>query len=237
LARAPPPELGKAPELYFRFFGMIFVRKADLLAAAAFILAIGSAMYQVGGYLWGAHLHIYAPDRVLIFFDRYADQQVVTRVAGQLTFTNTGHQGRNGTVRDVWVDLTGPGLSTRQHWISFPKITRDGERLNIDQVEDAYPLLVPGEGTVSKLMGFAPRVDDCRDRPGCAATSQYLSQSRALAALAAHIGSALRLEFHAATFQHGALKADTCEVRVTETLVTYLAANDWYMARCAPVSG
>jgi hypothetical protein len=223
-----------APEKYFNFLGLIIVRKADILAATAFILAAASAAYQAEGYIAGAHLSIFAPANVLIFFDQYSDGEIVTRVAGQLTFTNSGQQGRDGTVREVWVDLTGLDFKMRQYWSSFPKAKRDGELLKIDQVDDAFPLQVPGGGTLSKLTGFAPRVQPCIVADNCERAKQYVSDTTFLELLSAHIDGFLTLTFQAKTYQSGSVTPSTCKIEITKELMTYLAANDWYMVRCAP---
>jgi hypothetical protein len=227
------PALAEAPEKYFNFLGLIIVRKADLLAATAFLLAAGSTVYQMGGYLWGAHLKAFAPDPVAIYFDHYSDGEIVTRVAGQLTFTNSGQVGRNGTVREAWVDLSGAGLAIREYWASFPKLSRDGEALKIDAVDYAYALQVAGQTTVSKLTAFAPSMNSCKGRSGCKVDSQFMSDVNFLSYLSLHVGKSLTLQFQATTFEGVAVTPATCEIPITDALITYLGANDWYMTTCA----
>jgi hypothetical protein len=223
-----------APEKYFDFLGLVIVRKADLLAATAFVLAAGSAVYQAGGYLRGARLSAFAPDSLLIFFDHYSDGSVVTRVAGQVTFINGGQLGRNGTIREASVEIEGPGFSDRQYWTSFPAIERDDETLNIKQVEDAHPLQIPGEGTVSKLIGYAPRTDLCEPNTTCNTANRFISDTEFLKLLSPHLGETLLISFNAVSFQSGEVAPSACRVPITRELITYLAANDWYAARCTP---
>jgi hypothetical protein len=232
--RSTIPTEPQAPEKYFDFLGLIIVRKADLLAATAFLLAAGSAIYQAGGYLWGAHVRAFAPDRVALFFDHYSDNEIVTRIAGELTFTNSGQLGRDATVREAWVDMSGPGLSIREYWTAFPKISREGEGLKIEADEDAFPLQVPGDGTISKLTSFAPTSTSCKDLPDCKVENQLLADADFLSWLSAHVGTFLTLQFQATTFEGVVVSSSTCEVRVTRALITYLGANDWYMSSCAP---
>jgi hypothetical protein len=229
-----PKHAQGAPEKYFDFLGLVIVRKADLLAATAFLLAAGSAAYQAGSYIWGAHLSAFAPDNVLVFFDRYADGEIVTRIAGQLTFTNSGAEGRAGTVREAWVDLVGPGIAMRQHWASFPKFARDREALRIDPVDEAFPFQVPGQGTVSKFTGFAPRIDDCIDGGDCSPAGQYVSDTTFLKNLSTHVGESLTLTFQAITFESGKVTPSICKLPITNEFITYLGANDWFIGRCVP---
>jgi hypothetical protein len=223
------------PEKYFNFLGLVIVRKADLLAAAAFLLAAGSAAYQAAEYLSGPHLEIFAPDNILVFFDRYSDGAKVTRIAGQLTFTNSGAAGRTGTVREAWVDLIGPNIAIQQYWNSFPKLARDKERLKIEDVEYAFPLEVPGQGTISKFTVFAPWVEPCPSGvTDCNPARQYVSDTAFLHRLAQHIRESVILTFHSTTFRSGKVAPSSCKLVITSELVINLGINDWYMGRCQP---
>jgi hypothetical protein len=227
----------KVPEKYFNFLGLVIVRKADLLAATAFVLATGSALYQAGGYLRGARLSTFAPDAVLLFFDHYSDGASVARLAGQVTFINAGQQGRDGTIREAWVDVAGLGFTYRQYWTSFPSIEREDESLDVEQVEDAHPLQIAGEGTVSKLVGFAPRLDLCAPADNCNVNNRFISDTEFLGLLINNVGKSIQVTFGATSFQSGSVAPSLCRVAITQALITYLAANDWYMARCAPMEG
>jgi len=224
-----------APERYFTFLGLTIVRKADVLAATAFLLAGASTTYQLGNYLFGgAHLSIFAPENVYIFFDTYSNGQRVTRFAGQITFTNGGQQGRNGTVREASLELIGPEFFMRQYWVSFPKITRDVELLKIEAVDSAYPFQVAGEGTVSKMTGFAPRLEPCGGITGCDTEREFVSDTDFLKRLSPHLGESITVTFKGRTFQSGEIRESRCRIYITEELLTYLGANDWYLVRCAP---
>ena len=223
----------KAPERYFNFLGLVIVRKADLLAATAFLLAAGSTSYQVGGYLLGARLSTFAPAKVLVFFDHYSDGEIVTRFAGQLTFTNTGAIGRSGTIREAWIDVKGAGINLRQYWISFPEFARQEEGMKLEHAQEAFPLEVPGEGTVSKFTAYAPRVE-CIEGPDCVPTQGYVSDTSFLKVLSANVGGAVVLTFRANTFQGKDVAPSSCKLPITTELITFLAANDWFLGRCVP---
>jgi hypothetical protein len=232
---AAPPDDKEPPEQWFQFLGLVIVRKADLLAATAFLLALISTVYQFGGFLSGPHISAFAPDRVVLIFDHYSDGSRVTRALAQVTFTNTGQTGRDGTIKEAWVDISGAGLSSRQYWISFPKLERNGEALTIDSPDDSYPFQVPGENTVSKLIGFAPRIDDCdATDPQCKPEKDYIPDLAFMDAISAHVGEPLTFKFQASTFQNGDVTPSSCKVVITKALISYLAANDWYAIRCAP---
>lgn len=91
----------QTPEPWFKFLGLIIVRKADLLAAAAFLLAISSVAYQLWEIARGAQVTLYHPDIVYIYFDKYPDNTYVTRFAGEVSLTNGGAIGRDAIVRSI----------------------------------------------------------------------------------------------------------------------------------------
>jgi len=228
----------KPPERYFNFLGLVIVRKADMLAATAFLLAMASTIYQLSGYLWGAHLRVFSPDRVMIFFDHYSDGEIVTRFGGQLTFVNSGAQGRSGTVRDAWINVAVDKENTEEHWSAFPKLSRDGIALTIKADDEAFPLEVPGEGTVSKYTTFAPRVERCKMSVGaaCNPTKQFVSDTQFLDQLNTQLGKSITVTFRGRTFQSGTVAPSSCSIDVTEALLTFLAANDWYSAPCSSLN-
>src|SRR4051794_40492617 len=85
----------KPPEKWFSLFGLVVVRKTDLLAATAFALSASAILFQLWEFMRGASPSIYYPDTVYVYFDRYANGITATRFAGQISFTNSGASGHN----------------------------------------------------------------------------------------------------------------------------------------------
>jgi hypothetical protein len=221
------------PEKYFTFLGFVIVRKADFLAATAFILAAASSIYQIGGYLWGPHLTMYLPDRVIIAYDHFPDGTVVTRAYGQITFTNSGAEGRSATIKEVHLSLDAGKVHSDQYWFAFSRTKRVGQSLQIDETEQANPVLIPGAATVTKSIGFAPRLDDCSSRE-CEGKSNLIDDKTFGHELARNLGKNIKLTFSATTFQNGEVTPVSCYVSITDGLILALSMNDWTWARCVP---
>jgi len=232
----PVPDSPPPPERYFSFLGFTIVRKADLLAASAFLISIITLIYQ--GYSWfsGAKINFYTPDRVFVFFDRYPDGQIFVRTAGDVTFTNGGDPGHNGVVREVNVTITvnktgitSQELITKQIWISFPKIGRENNELKIDNATDAHPIQVGGGATVSQLIGFAPTQENCNvSTAEC--YKEFIDADKFIDYLLG--AKTISFSFDTVTFAGPTLPKKTCTMLVTPSLIWNLSTNGWYVGPC-----
>jgi hypothetical protein len=213
----------------FTFLGLKIVRRTDLLAATAFLLAMVSTIYQFWGFVRGPVVTLYPPDRVVLFFDRMADGRTILRLAGDLTLVNTGRPGRDAVLRDVDLTLSIDGKPvSRQNWLSFVRVERDGQTLKIDPLENAHPLQVPGGAAVSKTVSFAPLPEGCGgDRP-CAAN--YLADGDALTALVS--ARRLTVGFEARQFGEPGRKTARCEITVGDAIALNLGQNGWHTTSC-----
>jgi len=220
------------PEPYFQLFGFVLVRKADVLAATAFLLALLSTAYQFSGYLMGPRVRQFPPDRILIYFDKYPDGSVATRFAGQTTFSNAGLSGHGATIKDVILTVNGPGIQVRQRWNSFAVAERHDWHLSIKPQADAAALQVPGEQTLSRLITYAPAAERCALLQKCKSSFPTPDDTVFLHAIDGHVGGSLTFTFASSTFEGSGIESVSCDVVLTAELVTALAASDWYLAPC-----
>jgi hypothetical protein len=219
-----------APEKWFPLFGLVVVRKADALAAAAFLLAAWATGIQILDYLRGARPQLFHPDTIYVYFDRYANNIVATRIAGQISFTNDGAQGHSAIIRDVTATIEFGGRSIEQHWQSCALVTRVGTAVRADPKEAARPLVVEGGSASSQTVTFSPRIVDCTGRNSCDATQNYVSDIDFLNLL--KTDTKISLSFVATIFNTAAVTKSNCQIQVTEDLLKTLAENDWYAASC-----
>lgn len=221
------------PERYFSLLGFIIVRKADFLAAAAFVLALSSALYQLDVWASGPRVRLFAPRDAIIAFELYEDGNSYAHVLGQTTFTNVGPAGHGATLRDVTVDMrTGNGPITKQHWLSIPKVERNSDGgLSIEPLVYAAALEVPGGTTVSKMLSFAPEPRECPSQ-SCNTRADFLTGSKLTDTLIQHRGDQLTLEFHAETYEGAPVIGSVCRIEISDYLIRYLIADDWIVARC-----
>ena len=222
------------PEKWFTFFGLVVVRRTDLLAATAFALSLSTIIYQLWLFVRGANPVIYHPDTLYVFFDKYANGVTATRVAGQLSFTNDGDVGHNAIVRDVAATVKVGGRSIEEYWLSFAALTRRDTELVFDIKETAHPIVVNGGGASSYMVTFSPRVKDCAvsSQKGevCDQAADFVSDVDFLNLLSQQ--KTMTITFTAAVFDtRRPLKAE-CSTSITEDMIRTLAKNDWYAARC-----
>jgi hypothetical protein len=240
----PVPKAGdEAPEDWFRFFGMVVIRKTDLLAGVAFVLAVTTTAYQLASVLSGANPVLYHPETVYIFFDTSASQSTSTRVAGQVAFTNNADVGRSGIVKSVSVAINIGTKTIQQPWLSFAKMYREGTVLHLEPKEFAHPLVIAGGSAASEMIAFASRVRDCvvhsagQAAKPCEPYADYLSDDQFISAMMT--AEAIELKFIATLFDSSKKLESTCLVPMTSRFKAVMAANEWISATCftKPQSG
>jgi hypothetical protein len=236
---------------------LIVVRKTDLLAAAAFILSVSTAAYQLWGFARGANVTLYHPDTVYIYFDLYANGITATRFAGQVSLINSGEAGQNAIVRDLSLAIDVGATKFEEHWLSFAVVSRKSTALVIEPKESAHPLLVAGGSAVGQLVTFSPRVRDCgqhaselntrrrhrfvlrqnqpagdgTNREPCSDTADYISDTSFLSELSAR--NRIKLKFSGTLVGSEKLLESSCSIAITPDLQSTLAENDWYAAKCS----
>lgn len=237
---ADPRTVDAPPEKWFRFLGLVVIRKTDLLAGAAFFIAVSTSILQLTSFLRGAEVALFHPDTVYVFFDKNASGFTSARIAGQISFTNGGDIGRNAIIRSVTVFIKIDKEVFRQEWFSFATLTRIDTQLQIVPKEPAHPVVVSGGSADSRMIAFAPRKRDCVaeiSKPAavpCDADADYISDDLFL-------GKVLQVEFLELTFvatQFDSRKSleSTCIVPITTTFRTVLPANDWIASSCVSKS-
>jgi hypothetical protein len=230
----------KAPERWVSFLGFVIVTKADLLAAAAFLLSLVSVIYQLSSWIKGPSPSVYPPDLVYVFFDQYANNRIVVRFASQLSAVNTADPGHDAIVRDISLEATAPGLDITQEWLSFVTVQRDGTRLLVTPKEAAHPFPVVAGGSVSYAISFAPLEEAC---PGidakansappaqvCDHDRQFVSDTDFLNKIA-KIDS-LELKFRVRFVGVSKALIASCTIPIGVAFRQYVSENDWFAARC-----
>jgi len=224
------------PEHWFRFFGMVVIRKTDLLAGVAFVLAVTTTAYQLASVLSGPNPVLYHPETVYIFFDTSASQSTSARVAGQVALTNNADVGRSGIVKSVAVAMKVGTKTIQQPWLSFAKMYREGTVLHLEPKEFAHPLVIPGGSAESEMIAFASRVRDCVVRPAgqaaepCEPYADYMSDDQFMSEIMT--AEAIELTFTATLFDSSKKLESTCLVPITSRVKAVMAVNEWISVTC-----
>jgi hypothetical protein len=227
----------KPPERWFKLLGLVVVTKTDLLAAAAFFLAVSTAIYQGWQFINGADVALYHPDTVYVFFDRYASRRVVTRFAGQISLTNTGAQGRDAILRELSMTISVGGKKFSERWTSFALVSRKGDRLSVEPKETAHPVPVNGGSAISHTISFAPVNRTC-ERPvknegSCNADADFVSDDDFLGLI--QTNDRVDLTFVGTLFKSNRILTSMCTIEVTPRLRQMLPENDRFPAQCSSV--
>lgn len=230
----------KPPERWVSLLGFVIVAKADLLAAAAFLLSPISVLYQLSSWIKGPSPSVYPPDLVYVFFDQYANNRTVVRFASQLSFVNTADTGHDAIVRDIRLDAAATGLKITQEWLSFITVQRDGTRLMVMPKEAAHPFPVIAGGAVSNTVSFAPLEQSCpqvgrRPNPthgtqACNPDRYFVSDTEFLNKVAETHSLNLQFKVRFVGFRKTLVAA--CTIPIGLAFRQYIAENDWFAARC-----
>lgn len=236
----------KPPERWVSFLGFVIVTKADLLAAAAFLLSLISIFYQLSSWIEGPSPSVYPPDLVYVFFDKYANNRTVVRFASQLSFVNTADAGHDAVVRDISLEAAATDLNTTQEWLSFVTVQRDGTKMLVTPKEAAHPFPVVAGGAASYTVSFAPLEQLCpgvgtKPNPiprtnACDPDRYFVSDTDFLKKLANT--DALKLKFSVRFVGFSKTFSASCTILIGVAFRQYMAENDWSAARCySPADG
>lgn len=237
----PNPSSAKPPEKWISFLGFVIVAKADLLAATAFLLSLASLLYQFSTWMRGPQASIYPPDVVYILFDKYPNNQTVTRFIAQMSFVNTASSGYDAIVRDLSVEATisfadkSPTKTiTTQRWLNFVSVSRVGNALYPTPRDAAHPFPIIGGGAASYSVSFAPLEKECsRDKSNTecgTADKDFVSDVQFIETIAK--ADALHLKFKSRMVGASSPLVASCKIKVGVGLIQYLAENDWFAAQC-----
>ena len=228
-----------APEPWFSFLGFVFVTKADLLAAAAFLLSVTTLIYQLSSSLAAPAPSVYAPDVVYVFFDPYANNSTVLRFAAQISLVNTAGERHDAIVRDIGLTVTAPDLDVSEDWLSFVTIQRSGSELLRPTKEAAHPFPVVAGGAASYTVSFAPTEQACGELGESRATEppkpcdpdrNFLDDARFSSGI--ERARALRLVFSVRIVGQRKPLTTSCILPIGMAFRQYIAENSWFAARC-----
>lgn len=139
-----------------KFLGIEIERKTDILAFAAFLLALAGILYQVFGYLQGPDVKLFPPEQILIFTEKIrADEYVM--FATSMAYVNTGQPGYNAALKSESIRFTIAGKKYEQKWQEFISSGSSGNKLIKVKRDEAHPLAINAGSTISHETSFAPR--------------------------------------------------------------------------------
>lgn len=232
--------LDSPPERWVSLFGFVIVTKSDLLAAAAFLLSLATVSYQFSSWIRGPEPSVYPPDIVYVFFDNYANNRTIVRLAAQISFVNTAAAGHDAIVRDITLHVSGKDFSLTHAWLTFVTIRRDRTRLLVEPKEAAHPFPVAAGGATSNTVSFAPLEQTCQQvdqrltrttsNNTCSPDQYFMTDIEFLNKI--NNISELHLQFSVRFVGVTKPMIASCTIPTGTAFRQYIAENDWFSVRC-----
>ena len=227
-------EKGSAPQTEaFRvpLIGLLLERKTDILAAAAFLMALVGALAQLY-YLWvGARVTLFAPEQVVMTFQELPDGRHLFRIGARMAYVNTGRPGYNATLRKETVSFQLGNKTFLHTWQSERQFSDAGEKLRAQYIAEARPIPITAGGSVSREIYFAPWPERCRmAQKNCDRDRQYLFEDDAIRLLATT--PALKLTFSSSLFGDDEPLTVSCTVEISPAVMSGLMRKGWAAPPC-----
>lgn len=221
---------GRGNIIRIPMFGLEIEKRTDVLALAAFTLAILGILIQVYAFLRGFDVRLFHPEQVLIVFQKYTDGREYMRVSARMSYVNLGRPGYNATIRRERVEFTLGGRDYVQYWQAFQSFDMEQAKLVTHYESDAHPFPVLAGNANSHETFFAPRPIQCRSGDAdCKSEHNYLVANDFIRSLNG-IGQ-LKFNFVADVFG-GDLKPTSCIVNIDTNVILHLATNNWAAPSC-----
>lgn len=213
-----------------RVLGIEIERRTDILAFAAFLMALGNVVYQAALAFRGPDIHLFPPEQLVILGEQYPSGKRYVRFAAKMSYVNDGSVGYNAAVVGESLHFQLGDTQYEQRWQTFESFQRspdDPLKLESLKTEDAHPFTLAAGSTVGHETYFAPRkrafvLEDER-------AQSYLEWPAFLEQLEKlpEVRFELRAEVHGMAPEHVG-----CTIRVDDELRDKLEQRGWYAPSC-----
>ena len=208
-------------------------RKTDVLALAAFILALGSVLYQTYGFLRGSNVTMFAPEQVVIKAHQYPQAGTFVRFGARLSYVNTGQVGYNAMVHRETLSFQLGDTRYQQEWQEFQTFNlEDDGTITSKKKSDAHPMSINAGSAESHDTFFAPRSIRCdRGKSDCEPFRNFLGWEAFLEKLTHEktLTFVLTAEFFSEPPQNV-----SCTIEVTKDMVERLKVSKINSPTCWP---
>lgn len=213
-----------------RFFRYVEPR-TDIVALAAFLLALGSIVTQIVFFIEGPEVVLFPPNQVIMIKREYPEgEDYLALIAAPMAYVNTGRIGHNGVIRRERVRFQLGGSPYEQVWHSFVSTDAEADEFKEERTGEAKPLPVNASSAESHETAFVPYPVRCLpEQPDCDPNANFLPWREFLRGLAKV--DRLRFHFEAEIYQEGTVTA-TCYIEADADLQVRLIDRGWAGARC-----
>ncbi|WP_135077873.1 hypothetical protein [Terasakiella sp. SH-1] len=152
--------------------------KTDILAFAAFVMALGGVLVQGYHFVRGAQVTLFPPEQVIMIFYQYhpKDEKRYLRLGARVAYTNDGETGHNAVVEKETISFELDGVRYEQQWQSVHKFTGTEASVKTEYISEAKPEPIQAGNAISREIYFAPHSIRCTQKqPDCNVEKNYLT--------------------------------------------------------------
>lgn len=207
-------------------------RETDIVALAAFVLAVAAVIYQVSAYFRGARVTLFGPEQMLIHGDQYPGGETYVRFAARMSYLNSGDIGYNAVVGREFLRVQVSNTAYTQAWEYFIQSnSTDGKTLSLGDQKEAVPTPINGGDSKTHETYFAPWPIDCKGASDCKPDANFMLWETFLNSIKS--GGVLTFQMTADIYGEKE-QTVTCTVDVTAALLDQLRTtpNKWGAPPC-----
>jgi hypothetical protein len=191
--------------------------KTDIVALAAFLLALGGVIFQVTAFLRDAEVTLFGPEQILITAEDRDDPGSIVRISASMSYVNTGQVGYNAIVHNETLHFDLGGKTYEQKWQAFVTWSPMGSDIKYEIKSAAVPFPVNAGSSESHVTFFAPR-------------SNFLAWQE-FSELLTDVNE-LHFRFKARSYRGERVPPASCTVELPPLLKVWIADNRWIVASC-----
>lgn len=165
-----------------RILGLEIERNVGILALLGFLIAAGTAVYNVVGALRGHETILFPPENILILAAPYPEtEQKYVRINARMAYVNTGQPGYNSIVATERVEFSIGLEDFEQIGLTYESFRIEDGKLVSASFSDAKPIAVNAGSTESHETFFGPQAVACKtDELGCKRDMYFLTWEKFL---------------------------------------------------------
>jgi hypothetical protein len=217
-----------------------FDPKINPLALIALLISLGTLSWQIGNYLAGPEVELFAPDQVVIASSAVAgfpnrEGGPYAHIFGRMSYVNAGAAGYNATVRRESALISIPGRAPfEQRWYRFVSADAtgtDGNNLTVEKLADAGPFPLPAGSSTTHLTLFQPWPHRCASRDAaCDQRQNYVTWDKFLELTKDQ--REFDIQFVAETYDAEPRVVAKCKVKLSERSYAGLMSRSWASPAC-----
>lgn len=215
-------------------------RKINLPAMIALAISVTTLGWQIGNYLAGPEVELFAPDQVVIASSEVAgfpnrEGGPYAHIFGRMSYVNAGAAGYNATVRRESAMVSIPGRAPfEQRWYRFVSADAtgtEGDTLAVEKLADAGPFPLAAGSSTTHLTLFQPWPHRCASKDAtCDPRQNYVTWDKFLELTKDQ--REFDIQFVAETYDAEPRVVAKCKVKLSERSYAGLMSRSWASPAC-----